>query len=216
MAETREPIRVAINVMRARLTILGFNLMIITFQIRELSNLGSGVPLPGIEQTVHIPAAAALFLGMALTVIAIICFIVSSAFDQVGTCDHWSVLAGDLLMYLALAQTIVGFFGPFQYQIGQVTLPDPGQAQILNLVHSGVGIAGGIAWALATYLGPLISLLRSPFGRGITVALGLAYLLVLLLVARVWTMATQLQLQRLGQEEAAPSWLSGFVAPMVW
>ena len=44
MAETREPVRVAINVMRARLTILGFNLMIITFQIRELSDLGGGVP----------------------------------------------------------------------------------------------------------------------------------------------------------------------------
>jgi hypothetical protein len=29
-------------------------------------------------------------------------------------------------------------------------------------------------------------------------------------------MATQLQLQRLGQEEAAPSWLNGLVAPMVW
>ncbi len=47
MGETSEPVHVALNVMRSRLTILGFNLAIITFQIRELPALGGVLKLPG-------------------------------------------------------------------------------------------------------------------------------------------------------------------------
>ncbi len=216
MTEIAEPVHVAVNIMRARLTILGFNLAIITFQINKLPDLTGGVSLPGIDQTVDVSAAAALFLGMALTIIAMTCFIVSSAFDKVGTCNHWSILAGDLLMYLALAQTVTGFFDPFQDQMGRVLLEDPAQAQMFGLVHAGVGIAGGIAWAMATYLGPVVSLMRSPFEKGVTVGLGFAYLVLLLLVAGIWTMATRLHFQQLGQDEALPSWFGGLIAPLVW
>jgi hypothetical protein len=216
MAETREPVRIAVNVMRARLTILGFNLAIITFQIKELPALGGGVKLPGIEQELYVSAAAALFLGMALSFIAMVSLIASCSIDRDGVCDHWSLLAGDLLMYLALAQTVVGFFGAFHSEFERVALPDPEQAQLFALTSSAMDVFGGIAWALAIYLGPLVSLLRSPFGWRITVALALAYLGLLLLVARVWTMALQLEAQRSDPESPLASWLYGLVAPLVW
>ncbi len=216
MAETREPVYVAVNVMRARLTILGFNLVIITFQIKELSVLDGGMKLPGIEHDIYVSAAAALFLGMALSIIAMVSLVASCAFDRVGVCNHWSLLAGDLLMYLALAQTMMGFFGAFHSEFERVALPDPEQAQLFALIRDATHVFGGIAWALAIYLGPLVSLLRSPFGRRITVALALAYLGLLLLVARVWTMALQLEKQRPDPESALASWLNGLVAPLVW
>ena len=216
MAETREPVRVAINVMRARLTILGFNLAIITFQIKELPALDGGVKLPGIEQEFYVSAAAALFMGLALSIIAMVSFIASCAIDRDGVCNHWSLLAGDLLMYLALAQTMMGFFGAFHSEFERVALPDPEQARLLALTIGAIHVFGGIAWAMSIYLGPLVSLLRSPFGRRTTVALALAYLGLLLLTARVWTMALQLEAQRPDPESPLASWLNGLVAPLVW
>ena len=216
MAETQEPVHVAVNVMRSRLTILGFNLAIITFQIRELPALGGGVELPGMEQEFYVSAAAALFLGMALSIIAIIGFIASCAMDRVGLCTHWSLLAGDLLMYLALAQTVAGFFGAFDAAFDRVALPDPEQAQMFAFTSGAMDTTGGLAWALALYLGPVVSLLRSPFGRRVNVALGLAYLGLLLLVSRVWTMALQLEMKRADPESPLVTWLGGLVAPLVW
>ena len=36
----------------------------------------------------------------------------SSELDEQGACTHWSLLAGDLFMYLGLAHSVSGFFGP--------------------------------------------------------------------------------------------------------
>lgn len=215
-AETTEPIRIAVNVMRARLTILGFNLAIITFQIKELPALAGGVSLPGIEQEFYVSAAAALFLGMALSIMAMVILVASCAFDRVGLCDHWLLLIGDMLMYLALAQTVVGFFGAFDAQFDRVSLPDPEQAQMFAFTSGAMDVFGGIAWALAIYLGPLVSVLRSPFERRINVVLVLVYLGLLLLVSRIWTMAMQLEVQRADPEGPGVSWLGGLVAPLVW
>ncbi len=216
MAEIREPVSIAVNVMRARLTILGFNLAIITFQIKELPALDGGVELPGLGQELYVSSAAALFLGLALSIMAMVSFIASGALDRVGTCDHWSLLAGDLLMYLALGQTVVGFFGAFHSEFARVVLPDPEQAQLFTFTSGVTHVFGGTAWALAIYLGPVVSLLRSPFARRINVALGLAYLALVLLVGRVWTMALQLERQQPDLGSPLASWLHGLVAPLVW
>jgi hypothetical protein len=204
MAKIHEPVRVAVNVMRARLTILGFNLAIITFQINELRILGGGIKLPGLEQAFYLSAAAALFLGMALSFAAMVCFIASNALDREGTCNH------------ALAQTMAGFFGAFMSELDQVALPDPQEARMYALVIGSIDLAGGVAWAMAVYLGPLVSLLRSPYGRRITVALGLGYLLLLLLAGRVWATALLLEVQRPALAGTVQSWLGGLAAPFYW
>ena len=216
MVTIREPVRVAVNVMRARLTILGFNLAIITFQINELRILGGGIKLPGLEQSFYLSAAAALFLGLALSLAAMVCFIASNALDREGTCNHWSLLAGDLLMYLALAQTVAGFFGAFTSELDQVALADPQEARLYARVVGAIDLAGGIAWAMAIYLGPVVSLLRSPYGRRITGGLGLAYLVLVLLVGQVWATALILEVQRPVLEGTIRSWLGGLAAPLFW
>ncbi|MDJ0950212.1 MAG: hypothetical protein QNJ94_14960 [Alphaproteobacteria bacterium] len=216
MAETQEPVRVNLNVMRARLTILGFNLAIITFQIKELQTLGGGIALPGIEQSLHVSAATALFMSLALSIVSMISLIASCATDQDGFCSHWSLPAGDLLMYLALAQTVAGFFGAFHAEFELVALPDRQQAEMLALINAAMDTCGGIAWGVAVYLGPAVSLLRSPFPRRTNVTLGLAYLGLLLLVGRIWTTALHLEAQDPTPASLLESWLGGLVAPLIW
>jgi hypothetical protein len=58
-------IRVAVNTMRARLTILGFNLAVITFQLGNMRVLGGGVTLEGFETDVHLGAGTVLLTGIA-------------------------------------------------------------------------------------------------------------------------------------------------------
>ena len=49
MPEDRWPVRVGVNVMRARLTIIGFNIAIVSFQIAILNRVPGGVRVAGLE-----------------------------------------------------------------------------------------------------------------------------------------------------------------------
>ena len=69
---------------------------------------------------------------------------------------------------------------------------------------------------MATYLGPLVSLLRSPYGRRITGGLGLAYFLLLLLVGKIWATALVLEARRPALDDTVKSWLVGLAAPLFW
>ena len=184
MPEDPKPVRVAVNVMRARLTVIGFNIAIVAFQIVNLYGLSGGIRVPGMGHVVHVGASMALFMALALSLIALVTFIMSGAFDEVGFCTHWTLVAGDLLMYLALAHTVAGFFAPLTTSIEIFSAKLPDRASEIAILHSASLVAGGAAWFLATYAGPVISLVRSPFQRRTNIALGVAYLVVL--VALAW------------------------------
>ena len=216
MTEGREPIRIAVNVMRARITVVGFNIAIITFQIAELSRIGGGVKLPGGDGPVHVEADIALFMGLALSVIALILFIASSAFDKEGTCTHWSLLLGDLFMYLGLAHSVAGFFGPFVGALGRIAADLQGSGIPATSLVVGVSLAGGAAWFLATYLGPIVSLLRSPFPRSVTLKLAGVYLVLLLTLAWLSSQAVRLE-DALAQAGVAPPPMAvELVQPFRW
>lgn len=216
MQDKRPKVRIAVNVMRARLTILGFNAAIITFQFDEIRVLQGGVALPGIDFPVHITAATSLFIGLALSMLAIASFLASAATDETATCDHWCYLLGDLLMYLALAQTVAGFFGPFLLTLGEVNLTQVDEARTFRDVRTVVAILGGTVWFAVQYVSPLVSLVRSPFNRRTTLALAGVYVLLLLLISWVVTTAWRLQAGRLGLDDPGPPWLGGLVAPLYW
>ena len=203
--------------MRARLTLVGFNLAIITFQLGLLPRLPGAIKLPNTTVPVHLGTDITLLMGLGLSVIAMVSFMLSSAFDEQGTCNHWTILVGDVFMYLGLAQSVSGFFTPFVQVLNQVALDLPAQAQALGTVRTGLLIAGGCAWFMAAYLGPAVSLLRSPFGRRVTIAVGVAYLLVLLLVAYLGSEAFALEAARAGNEVSpAPTLLNELIQPLRW
>ena len=159
----------------------------------------------------------ALFMALALSVIALVAFIMSSAFDEVGVCTHWTLVAGDLLMYLALAHTVAGFFAPLTASIDIFSAKLPDQASQIAILHTASLVAGGVAWFFANYIGPVISLVRSPFDRRTNIALGVAYLVVLLALA--WVSSHALRVEAAGSGNAPGlifSVLSELVQPFRW
>lgn len=211
-------VRIAVNIMRARLTVVGFNLTIIALQLSRLNDFPGGIELPTLKHSVHLEPSVALLMGMGLSIFAMVSFITSSAFDRDGGhCDHWTLLAGDLFMYAALAHTVAGFFGPLMLVLNQITLDPAHQIGGLATLQTAIAILGGGAWLSAMYLGPVVSLLRSPFGRNATITLGVAYLLLVCSLAYVSAQAVKIELARnpnIGKPP--PTVLNELIQPLRW
>jgi hypothetical protein len=79
-----------------------------------------------------------------------------------------------------------------------------------------VAFAGGGAWFLATYLGPIVSLLRSPFTRSVTRAIAGVYLVMLLALAWVSGQAARLEAAIAQAEPERPPLIVEFVQPLRW
>jgi len=193
MHKADKGVRVDVNVMRARLTVIGFNIAIVSFQLVHLRSLSGGIKVPGMEHAVHLTADAALLMALALSLCALMAFIISSSLDEVGVCTHWSLVVGDLLMYLGLAQTVAGFFSPLGVTINVFATNFPRNASQISILHAALSVAGGAAWFLATYAGPIVSLLRSPFSRRINIVLGVTYLVALIALSWVNSQAARVE-----------------------
>jgi len=216
MERSSERTSVAINTVRARLTVLGFNLVMVTFQISNTRMLGGGIHLEGLERTVHLAAGTVLLIGVALSIASIVAFIASIALDREGTCDDWPLLAGDLLMYLALAQTITGVFSPYGRLLDAISMPAIAEQEAVSAIQIGVAVAGSAAWILAAYMGPIVSLVRSHHGR-VTKLLHVAgYCGVLICVSRLWSATQRIEGGTLAGDGSPFVWFSAFAAPLFW
>jgi hypothetical protein len=145
-----------------------------------------------------------------------VCFLASGALDQQGTCDHWSLLAGDLFMYLGLAQAVSGFFQPYVAVLDVIGPADAGSPVSLGAAYIAMLGFGGAAWLAATYVGPLISLLRSPFGRLPTRLLGVAYGLLLLALVYVGAETRRFEAASAGGDASAVTYVGEFLQPFRW
>ncbi len=216
MTDSRQPVRIAVNVMRARLTVIGFNIAVVSFQIAQLKASG-GLVVPELGYAVHVGADMALFMALALSLIALMVFVMASLYDEVGVCTHWSLVAGDLLMYLALAHTLTGFFGPLTGAIDIVAGKLPNKGSEFSILKAATIGAGGVGWFLAVYVGPLVSLLRSPFHRRINITLGIAYMVVLLLICWVSAQTVQVEAMAHGKKPGVVlSIIREMVQPLRW
>ena len=217
MPENRWKVRVAVNVMRARLTVIGFNIAIVSFQLVHLYGLSGGIRVPGMDHPVHLTADIALLMALALSLTALVAFIMSGALDEVGVCTHWSLLAGDLLMYLGLAHTVTGFFGPLGVALDTFATNISARASEIAVLHAAMSVAGGVAWFLAIYAGPVVSLLRSPFTRRTNITLGIAYLVLLIALCWVNSQAAMVEAAGAGREPGPIfSILRELVQPLRW
>jgi hypothetical protein len=217
MSDNRKPVRVAINVMRARLTVLGFNIAIVSFQIAQLGSSADGLRVPGIGRSLHVVADIELYMALSLSVISLMAFIMSSEMDETGVCTHWSLLVGDLLMYLAVAHTVAGFFAPLATTIETVSGQLPHKASEFNVLKSGALVFGGAAWFMANYLGPVVTLVRSPFERRTNLVLGIAYLLVMLVLCWLTAQTVRVESAVSGDQPGLiVSVLRELVQPLRW
>jgi hypothetical protein len=217
MSKNVKPVRVAINVMRTRLTVIGFNIAIVSFQIAQLGSAADGLKVPGLGRAVHVVPDIELYMALGLSVMALLAFIMSCDIDEAGVCTHWSLMAGDLLMYMAVAHTVAGFFAPLTTAIETVAGEMPNKASEISILESGAIVIGGVAWFLANYVGPVVSLMRSPFERRINIALGIAYILVLLVFCWLTAQTVRVEAAVSGDEPGLIfSMLRELVQPLRW
>jgi hypothetical protein len=211
-----ESVHVAVNTMRARLTILGFNLAIITFQIGNTRGLSGGTRLEGFESTVHLSTGVVLLIGLALSIASIVAFTTSSIFNREGTCDSRMLLAGDLLMYLALSQTVTGFFSSYERALDVWALSMNTEIGALSVVRNGIGIVGSVAWILVTYVGPMVSLLRSHHSLPSKVFHSTVYLGILAGISHLWWAAQQIEGRAIVVDGLFYKWFNALFAPIYW
>lgn len=96
MANMSGQARIAINSMRARLTVLGFNLAVITFLITDLPGRGEAVDMAPIRHAINFPESTSVYLSLSLSFLAMVVYVISNVLDEQGTCDHWTLLLGDI------------------------------------------------------------------------------------------------------------------------
>ena len=201
--------------MRARLTVIGFNIAVVSFQLERLRIMPGGVDIPGFQNPFHAGSYVSLLLAIPVSMAAIVGYIFSSEYDEIGTCTSWSIVAADLLMYLGLACTIAGFFSPLSLVLGIVKANPGSQSIHLILVTESLILAGGISWFLAAYVGPIRALSKSPFPRVINFCLASAYLIVFGLLGFITASANAVDTHSASAITLA-QWLMEFAQPFRW
>jgi len=208
-------IKIAVNVMRARLTVIGFNIAVVSFQLNRLSLMPGGVDVPGLQDPFHAGSHVSLLLAIPVSMAAIVGYIFSSEFDEVGTCTSWSIVAADILMYMGLALTIAGFFSPIGDALDAVEANADDQASHMIFVTQALIFTGGVSWFLAAYVGPVRALLRSPFPRMTNFYLSVAYLVVFSFLGFISASANAVDENNTAAITLA-QWLMEFVQPFRW
>lgn len=157
---------IALNVSRARLTLLGFVLTINVFAIGNVLTFSGGAVSEQIILELNI--LVSLFGSVAIGSLSAVLFLVSERFDPKGESDVGIFAFAEMAMYIAVAQTLNGLFQEF------LTL------FVLNLdSFAANGAAGGmrdagqllellaywtaaLAWGFVVYIAPVWSVTRLP------------------------------------------------------
>jgi len=201
--------------MRARLTVIGFNIAVVSFQLDRLSFMPGGVDIPGLHEPFHASSNVSLLLAIPVSMAAIVGYIFSSEFDEVGTCTSWSIVAADILMYMGLACTIAGFFSPIGVSLDALEAHATAQSFHIIFVAESLILIGGISWFLAAYLGPVRALSSSPFPRPVNICLTVAYLIVFGYLGFISASAAAVDAGSTTGITIA-QWLMEFVQPFRW
>ena len=201
--------------MRARLTVIGFNIAVVSFQLIRLKSLPGGVDFSGFENPIHVGSHVSLLLALAVSMAAIVGYIFSSEYDETGICTSWSIVAADLLMFMGLALTIAGFFSPLEVSLEIMATSASDQSVHLAVVHDSLLFAGGISWFLAAYVGPVRALWQSPFPRMTNTCLTIAYVIVFGYLSLILANAAAIDANSTADVTLA-QWLMEFVQPFRW
>jgi hypothetical protein len=208
-------IKIAVNVMRARLTVIGFNIAVVSFQLLRLNTLPGGVDVSGFDSPIHFDSDVSLLLAIPVSMAAIIGYLFSSEYDEIGTCTSWTIVAADLLMFMGLALTIAGFFSPLGFSLDILASNTSEQSVHLRFLHDALPIVGGISWFLAAYVGPVRALWQSPFPRLTNTCLTLAYLVVFGYLRLISANATAIDANSTAGVTLT-QWLMEFAQPFRW
>ena len=208
---------IALNVTRTRVTVLVFNLSIISFM---LSMLKSSTELS------HLSTSVALFLGFCLTLLGLWLLLYSQTWDKLGLSRPWPFVLGSMTTYLALSQTVTAFM--HEYLLGlkavfQTVQLSAGKQHNFDVINETVMILlfvmGGIIWLLITYIAPLNLLVerKHPATIGRRWVLAIYYLSIQ--VPIYWIYARTWHLQYISEDQPLSMlqlFALQFVQPLLW
>ncbi len=163
---------IATNVARTRVTVLVFNLTIITFMY---SMLVKGAASPG--HLDHLSSSIALFAGFCLTLLGLWLLLFSQDWDAEGLSRPLPFTLGAMTNYLALSQTVTAFMHEFLLRVtsevkASRSIGVDGAASLFGLDALGdttllvLLVMGAAVWVLITYIAPVIAVLDSPVRGG--------------------------------------------------
>jgi len=164
-------ISIALNVSRARLTVIGFMLTIDIFVL--------GIFLSDVDQhlSLQILTGASLFFGLVSSLcigtVAATLMLISERFDQTGNSDVGIFAFAEMTMFVSIVQTISGIFDGFvtlfQVNLGATAIDAIGVTSgEVELIAAGGSFSQlvfwlfAVSWGFVTYVAPLWSVSRLP------------------------------------------------------
>ncbi|PTM99697.1 hypothetical protein C8N32_1373 [Rhodovulum imhoffii] len=206
-------IDVAINTMRARLTVLGFNLTIITFQISQIIHPVLDALEHGSVSLFRLTLGLALLMGAITTILALLAFISSARLNREGTAGIHLLLVGDLLMFLSLILTLFGFVSPYQKALDQL-MGHAGHNEIV-LIHDAVLWVATLVWVSTAYVAPIFLLLRAPVMLAVRIVYASVYLICL--QGLTWLVLVASRIEQPGRLPTfSETFFSSLIAPLAW
>ena len=206
---------ISLNVTRTRVTLLGFNLSVVAFLSAMILEARGEAAF-----THHLPGMASLFLSFALSFLSAICLLSSQEIDREGHSRPLLFSIGDVLMYVALSQSLAAMMRSSLSAIDKtvehvdITYASDNAGSVVLMILAAVGVA---AWMLTIYVGPAVSIRRSPTEGKSKLTVIAVYALTVLLTFAVATDAHMVQDAVLNDPE--PVWkifLWQFMQPLTW
>ena len=166
--------KIALNVTRTLVTVLGFNLMVIAFMFSNVVTVDASADRDTIA---NLTSNAALFVGFCLTLLGVLWLLSSQNWDAKGLCRPFPFTMGSITAYLAVSQTVTAFMHEHLLKLKSAAdAAQPGVAVSGTWSHAGFDalgripllfllVMGGTMWVLVTYAGPLFAGLKSPIRR---------------------------------------------------
>ena len=216
---------VALNVTRTRVTVLAFNLTIISVM---LSTKVAGGELGQHGVLAHLSSTAALFVGFCLTLLGLWWLLLSQNLDAEGLSQPLTFTLGANTTYLALSQTVTAFMHEYlvALQTGVETALSgavesvPALARFGHLNHSAllilVGI-GGATWILMTYVAPPFTVLRGPVSGHRRWLIAVYYVALQAPIHWVYANAWSLGMGPAGHSQSLPMLFAlQYMQPVLW
>ena len=213
MAKDLKPrqMRTHANVTRTRVTVLGFNFTIVIF----LSGFIVGNSGHPIELAIwyHLNEFVALFSGLLIGFFALYLYLFSQDLDFEGGSGIWSFTFAEVLMYVALAQTLSGaaqYFtvmlsnaiDNFPSLVSQETFPTVEFDYAASFLKFLLFWISSIAWLFFVYFAPIFAVFSNPLSWKRKIPIFLFYLsilsIVFLIAAQVHYLKALNQTQTMG------------------
>lgn len=215
------PSGIALNVSRARLTLLGFVLTINVFAIGNVLAFSGGAVSERIIPELNI--LVSLFGSVAIGSLSAVLFLVSERFDPKGESDVGIFAFAEMAMYIAVAQTLNGLFQEFLslFVLNLDSFAANGAAagmrdagQLLELLAYWTA---ALAWGFVVYIAPVWSVTRLPVTKNRKyVYIGL-YFTVLALLFFLHTIAVRIAHLSTGVERSLLDvFIKQFWMPFLW